>query len=54
MHSLSLPEFFAVMGLLLCAAVFFSVWKLYKMLSKMNDNLVGIRQAVEKASLLRL
>ena len=44
----------AVMGLLICGVVFFCIWKFYKMLSKMNDNLVGIRRAVESASLLRL
>jgi hypothetical protein len=59
MHSTGLPELFAivpiaVMGLLFCGVVFFGIWKFYKLLSKMNDNLVGIRRAVESASLLRL
>lgn len=59
MHSIALPELVAsvpitVIALLFSGVVFFSIWKFYRMLSKINENLVGIRRAVESASLLRL
>ena len=57
MRSIGLPELFfiiGVMGLLFSGLIVFCIWKFYYMLSKMNDNLVGIRRAVESASLLRL
>lgn len=57
MHSIGPPELFAmvgVIGLLVCGVIFVCIWKFYRLLSKMNDNLVGIKWAVESASLLRL
>lgn len=44
----------AAIGVLLFTVMLFCTWKFYQLLSKMNDNLVGIRRAVESASLLRL
>ena len=59
MRSIGLSEFVAsipvvVIALLFSGVVFFSIWKFHRMLSKINDNLVGISRAVESASLLRL
>jgi hypothetical protein len=36
--------------LFLCvyAFIFFAVWKFYQVLSRMNDNLAGIRRAIER------
>ena len=56
MHAIGLPALFAAIaaiGLLLFAFIFFCIWKFYRMLSAINDNLDRIRQAVESASLLR-
>ncbi|HEY9141501.1 MAG TPA: hypothetical protein VIN93_11450 [Bryobacteraceae bacterium] len=41
---------FALLGLLYYAAVIFCVWKFYQMVSKINDNLAGIRQAMNRNS----
>jgi hypothetical protein len=38
----------ALLGLLYYAAVIFCVWKFYQMISKINDNLAGIRQAMNR------
>jgi hypothetical protein len=35
--------------LLYFAAVIFCVWKFYEMLSRINDNLAGIRRAIDDA-----
>ena len=53
MSSIGLPEFlfiipFAVIGLLFYSVLFFCIWKFYQMLSKINDNLAGIRRAAEQ------
>ncbi len=40
---LSILVLFGVYGLL-----FFVVWKFYQVLSRMNDNLTGIRRALER------
>jgi len=39
----------ALVPLLECAAVIFCVWKFYQMLSRINDNLAGIRRAIDDA-----
>lgn len=57
MVSIGPPELFAIigiMGLLFSGIIVFCIWKFYRMLSAINDNLDKIRQAVETASLLRL
>ena len=59
MRSIGLSELVAivpvtVIALLFSGVVFFSIWKFYRMLPRINDNLARIRQAVESASLLRL
>ncbi|MGB9455790.1 MAG: hypothetical protein WCB12_07085 [Bryobacteraceae bacterium] len=38
----------ALLGLLYYAAVIFCVWKFYQMVSRINDNLAGIRQAMNR------
>jgi uncharacterized membrane protein len=35
-------------GLVVYCVVFFCVWKFYQILSKINDNVAGIRRAVER------
>ena len=37
----------ALLGLLFYGAIFFCVWKFYELVSKINDNLAGIREALE-------
>jgi hypothetical protein len=41
---------FGFFGLVVYAIIFFCVWKFYQILSKINDNIVGIRIAVERSS----
>jgi hypothetical protein len=36
-----------LMGLLFYGAIFYCLWKFYQKLSQMNDNLAGIRRALE-------
>ena len=38
----------ALYGLLAGVVVFFTVWKFYRMLSSINENLAGIRRAIER------
>ncbi len=59
MRSLRLPELvlnipIAIFAVSFSGAVCFSIWKIYQLLTKINDNLTRIRQAIETASLLRL
>jgi hypothetical protein len=35
-------------GIIFYGAIFFCVWKFYQILSKINDNITGIRQALER------
>jgi hypothetical protein len=37
-----------LLGLLFYGLVFFCIWKFYEMLSKINDNIAGIRQALNR------
>jgi hypothetical protein len=43
----------ALVGLLFYGAIFFCIWKFYQLLSKIDDNLAGIRQAVERGGTSR-
>ena len=38
----------AFVGILFYGGIFFCVWKFYQVLSKINDNIAGIRQAIER------
>jgi hypothetical protein len=42
--------FIGFFGLVVYGIIFFCVWKFYQMLSKINDNIAGIRHAVERGS----
>ena len=48
----SSPAFFLGLGLLfyglMFAVILFVIWKFYQILSKINDNIAGIRQALER------
>jgi hypothetical protein len=51
MGTLGFPGLFAVIpillfGLLFYGVIFFCIWKFYQMLSKINDNIAGIRLAL--------
>jgi len=53
MTTIGLQELFALvpialLGLLFYGLVFFCIWKFYAMLSKINDNMAGIRRAFEQ------
>jgi hypothetical protein len=53
MRGLGLPEVFmlvpmALLGLLYNGVIVYAIWKFYHLLSKMNDNIDGIRQALER------
>jgi hypothetical protein len=51
MRGLGFPELFAVfLMLFVYGLVLFVVWKFYNVLSRMNDNLTGIRQALERSA----
>jgi hypothetical protein len=40
--------FAGIVGICFYGAVFFAVWKFYQMLEKINGNIAGIRQVLEK------
>jgi hypothetical protein len=46
-------EFFpiALIGLLQYGFLCFCIWKFYQMLGKINDNIAGVRQAIERTEL---
>lgn len=49
MGAVAFPEmFFILFMLFVYGAGIFVVWKFYQILSRMNDNLSGIRQAIER------
>ena len=52
MRSIGAPELFAAMagviGLCVYAVMFFVVWKFYQLLGKINENIAGIRQVMER------
>jgi hypothetical protein len=50
MAPVGVAEFFTVgfFGVALYGVVLYCVWKFYQILSKINDNIAGIRQAVER------
>jgi hypothetical protein len=51
-NSLALTMIPAVLvGLLYYVVLFFCVWKFYQMLSRINNNLAGIRQALVRGAL---
>jgi len=37
-----------MLGILFCGGIFFCVWKFYQVLSKINDNIAGIREAIAR------
>jgi hypothetical protein len=41
-------QFLTFVGLAFYGIVFFFVWKFYQILSRINDNIAGIRHAVER------
>jgi hypothetical protein len=51
-RSIGLSELFVL--LLLWGIPIFCIWKFYQMLSKINDNVAGIRRAVERNRLHHL
>ena len=55
MRLIGLPELLVVVGALfgLVCIMFFVLWKFYQVFKKINDNIAGIRQALQKSILLR-
>jgi type II secretory pathway component PulF len=51
LSSLAFPELlFVLFMLFVYGLVLFIIWKFYNVLSRMNDNLTGIRQALERSA----
>ncbi len=51
MSALGFPEiFFAFFMLCVYGMALFIIWKFYNVLKKMNDNLTGIRQTMERSA----
>ena len=49
MRALGFPEFLAVMfGLCFYVLIGYIVWKFYSLLTRMNQNLEGIRREIER------
>ena len=52
MKTVGPPEIMAILAGLVAlgfyGVIFFVLWKFYQMFSKMNDNLAGIRQALDR------
>jgi uncharacterized membrane protein len=49
MPALGVPEFMVLLFMFLVYGVsFFVIWKFYRILSRMNDNLSGIREAIDR------
>ena len=50
MGSIGMPEVLAVLGLAAYGVMFFVVWKFYQVLSNINQNIAGIKRAIEQNS----
>ena len=50
MESIGLLELQILFLVAPCAIILFCVWKFYQILSRVNDNIAGIRHAVERSS----
>jgi hypothetical protein len=49
MNNIGLPEIVVMlMSVAIYGLILLCVWKFYQLLSKINDNLSGIRQAIER------
>ncbi len=54
LRTIGLPELFALVPIALLyigfyVLIFFSIWKFYKLFSRVNDNLAAIREAIERS-----
>ena len=53
MRSIGFPELLVTLGMLVGAVfygvIFYVLWKFYQMFSKINENIAGIRQALESS-----
>ena len=50
MSSVGMPELLAVIGFAVYGVMFFVVWKFYQVLSHINQNIAGIKRALEQNS----
>ena len=54
MSSIGLPELLVALGSIVAfvfyGAVFFVLWKFYQVLSKINENIAGIKLAIERST----
>ncbi len=48
MPSVGLPEVFAVLGVAIYGVMFFVLWKFYQVFSNINQNIAGIKRAIEQ------
>ena len=53
MRSIGFPELLVALGSLVgvvfYGVIFYALWKFYQMFSKINENIAGIRQALESS-----